>query len=726
MLSSFQTHFNWLVALLVLVLGAGMIFVLRQSLKWFKFLRISVFILLLFLAVEPSFETVPKNSNKLKLAILMDVSKSMGIEDPQNRITKAKSLLKNAVGELEENFDLNFFQFSQTCIRSSLKEIEKLEAKGRETQLLKALEQISREQRGENFPILVISDGSENFENLEPDREGSLAPIFTIGMGNEKGFTDLALRDLRAPDFAFKGKAVECVVEIKNVGFLKKKAPVILKEKKGSQFEEIFTKELFLDSENPQEKFEFKFTPAEIGFHEYQIEIPLQKGEIVKSNNLINFSLNVKREKLRILYLCGQPSPEYAFLRQLFKSDPSIDLVSFVILRNPENVVPVAEDQLSLIPFPAHEIFNRNLSEFDLLIFENFAYERFGISSQDLENVRRFVEEGGGGFLMIGGVNSFGLSNYSQTAIEKILPVVLDKSREKIEDGSFSLNVLQSQHPLMNLGEAALETKTLWKNMPILKGYHKFGEVKEGAQTLAAISFDGSPAIVAWEKGKGRVIAMALLSTWQWALKLSEQGSLQSGYTQFWRRLARWITSSTDLKPIQIILSESEASVARAIVIKILLNTETLKLSREFNLNVNVFENEKILEALPLTSLGNFEYRTEWLPKKGGLFSIRVSLQSEGNEIKEFKAFKVLETDLELENPFPNHALLKELSKVSGGEFFTPENFSPQILKNKIKRIESSKVQPIQKNLWTSPWLLVSIVLLLLIEWSMRRHQGGI
>lgn len=720
----FQVNLNWYVFFLALVLGASIFIILRQPKTWLKFLRITVFLLLLFLVVEPSIQTIPRKSNKPALVILMDVSKSMGIEDSQNRLSRAKSLLKNVISELEENFDLTFFKFSQSSSRSSLKEIDRLQAHGRETKLFQALEQISREKKEENSPILLISDGSHNFEGSRISQEARLAPIFAIGMGSEKGFKDIALRDFRAPDFAFKGNRVDCVVEIKNHGFFKKKVPIVLKEKKGDHFEEIFTKDIFLELEQPQEKFEFKLAPSDIGFHEYRIEVPIQNGEIVKSNNFLNFSLNVRREKLRALYLCGQPSSEYAFLRQLFKSDPMIDLVSFVILRNPENIVPVPEDQLSLIPFPAHEIFKR-LNEFDLLIFENFAHDRFGISLEDLENVRRFVEEQGGGFLMIGGANSFGLSNYSQTAIEKILPVALDRSKEKIEDLSFTLNLFQTQHPLMSLGESALETEKLWKNMPALNGYHKFAGIKEGAEVLASISNDGSPAIVAWEKGKGKVIAMALISTWQWALKLSEKGSLDSSYVEFWRRLARWITSSNDLAPIQIVLSETEGRVAEALNIKIILDNSYLKLSKNMNLNLNIFQDGKIYEPLPLTSLGNFEYRAEWFPKKGGTFFITVMLQSGGKEFKESKELKVMDIDLELENPYPNHALLKELAELSGGEFFTPENFSPSTLKAKIKRIESSKVSPIQKNLWTNPWLLAAIFLLLAVEWGIRRHQGG-
>ena len=53
---------------------------------------------------------------------------------------------------------------------------------------------------------------------------------------------------------------------------------------------------------------------------------------------------------------------------------------------------------------------------------ENFSYNRF-FSVQLLENVRNFVVEKGGAFVMLGGVNSYGKGGYKGTAIEDILPV---------------------------------------------------------------------------------------------------------------------------------------------------------------------------------------------------------------------------------------------------------------------------------------------------------------
>src|SRR5207247_939706 len=107
------------------------------------------------------------------------------------------------------------------------------------------------------------------------------------------------------------------------------------------------------------------------------------------------FTIDVIRQKYRIMFLSGRPSPEYAYLREFLKSDPNREVVSFVILRNPENIINIPESELSLIPFPQQEIFVNDVSQFDLFIMENFSPARFHLPAVYLESLRDYVAKGG-------------------------------------------------------------------------------------------------------------------------------------------------------------------------------------------------------------------------------------------------------------------------------------------------------------------------------------------
>ncbi|MFZ0606194.1 MAG: hypothetical protein WAM75_00780, partial [Xanthobacteraceae bacterium] len=59
-------------------------------------------------------------------------------------------------------------------------------------------------------------------------------------------------------------------------------------------------------------------------------------GELTQVNNRAVVSIDGVRDKLRVLLVSGEPNPGERTWRNLLKSDPSVDLVHFTILRPPE------------------------------------------------------------------------------------------------------------------------------------------------------------------------------------------------------------------------------------------------------------------------------------------------------------------------------------------------------------------------------------------------------
>ncbi|MBI3013057.1 MAG: hypothetical protein HYY63_05465, partial [Elusimicrobia bacterium] len=601
-MGSLSLRFDILTLLFILVLSTGFILFYRGFSRWSLLLRVSSASLLLWHLLQPSVSSFSKPQEKPTLAVLVDTSRSMGIQDPEERLSVVKKLLQSSVPSLEKVFRIRYYSFSANSALTDLKTLLQTRPEGKDSNILGALEEVRHDHRPLAVPILLFSDGSQHATILENETPLNFpAPLYTVGIGNEKGLNDIAITQFRGSDFAFKGQESAFSIEIRNRGFQNKKVPVILSEKKGESYREIAEQETVFSSNSGETEVQFRFVPQGIGRITYKIEVPPQPAEMSNQNNALQFQLDVGRRKLRVLYLCGQPSPEYAFLRQILKTDPSIELVSFVILRNPDSIVPVPEDQLSLIPFPTQEIFTQTLPQFDLLIFENFSYSRLGISREHLDNIRRFVEETGGGFLMVGGENSFGMGGYQGTPIETILPITLDPARETIEENPISLKPVEIEHPILNLGETNAETENIWKKMPPVNGIHKIAGIKTSASLIATARENGTPALVCWQRGKGRVAAMPLFSTWQWALKLAHTQGFQSHYIQFWRGTIRWLTTSEITKKIRIVLGKQEFFVGEKAPIKILLTQEKMKSLKQFDLELKIFQNGQLIQPIPLT-----------------------------------------------------------------------------------------------------------------------------
>ncbi len=143
--------------------------------------------------------------------------------------------------------------------------------------------------------------------------------------------------------------------------------------------------------------------------------------ELTAGNNKLAVLVNGVRERLRVLLVSGQPHNGERTWRNLLKSDPSVDLVHFTILRPPDKQDGTPTRELSLIAFPIRELFEIKLYDFDLIIFDS--YKRHGVLPDlYLRNITEYVMRGGA-LLEANGLHfARGRSSLYYTALGSILP----------------------------------------------------------------------------------------------------------------------------------------------------------------------------------------------------------------------------------------------------------------------------------------------------------------
>ncbi len=125
-----------------------------------------------------------------------------------------------------------------------------------------------------------------------------------------------------------------------------------------------------------------------------ELAIETADGELTDTNNRAIAIIDGIRENLRVLLVSGEPHAGERTWRNLLKSDASVDLVHFTILRPPEKQDGTPIKELSLIAFPTRELFVEKLNEFDLIIFDR--YQRRGVLPLVyLANIAEYVNNGG-------------------------------------------------------------------------------------------------------------------------------------------------------------------------------------------------------------------------------------------------------------------------------------------------------------------------------------------
>jgi len=700
----------------------------RKSL--FLILRLLIYILLIFLLFEPVRTIEEEPSQEPNIALLIDTSSSMNIKDPVTRFSLVKEFLKGPfIEELKKKYKFLFFTFASNFKRASIEEIIQLTPEGEGTDISKALQGVEEELLGERLSgILIVTDGAHNTgEDPRLVTERISVPVYSIGVGNPQKFRDIQISDVRVSDFVFKNTPADVGVKIRNYGFEGKEITVLLK--KGTEI--VQTKKIRMAEDGEEVSLSLSFVPRSIGSFNYTISIPFYSGELSFSNNVKDFTVEVIRDKIRILYICGQPSWEYKFLRTALKSHPSIELVSFVILRNPENVSIVPESQLSLIPFPVTEIFSKEIFNFDLLVFENFSYGRFGIIREYLENIRKFVTDMGGGFLMIGGDNSFARGGYKGTPLEEILPIEMDEAKEEILEGEFRMLLTEPAHPILRLSDDPKENSQIWTELPELDGCNRLLRPKPnavvlGIHPLVKNRYGNLVVLAVWDKGKGRVMAMASNSTWRWSLQVRGRGGTSSHYERFWHQVVHWLVKSPQFKLVRLNTDKKIYSRGEEIPLFVRVVNRYYKPNEKARVHMEIVSPSGRKVDLGTASLKERpgEYETSYLAEDEGNY-IFTATAWEGAMVigTDTVSCKVVTPTLELENAQLNERLLKELSNMSGGRYFHIQGIN-------IKDIifpEAREVTPVVKKVelvWNNPYMFLLFSVLLSMEWYMRRRSG--
>ena len=148
--------------------------------------------------------------------------------------------------------------------------------------------------------------------------------------------------------------------------------------------------------------------------------MPPLEGELTPINNRAVISIDGVRDKLRVLLVSGEPHAGERTWRNLLKSDASVDLVHFTILRPPEKQDGTPINELSLIAFPTRELFQQKINEFQLIIFDRYARQGV-LPIPYFDNMARYVRAGGA-VLVSAGPDYASATSIWRTPLDSVLP----------------------------------------------------------------------------------------------------------------------------------------------------------------------------------------------------------------------------------------------------------------------------------------------------------------
>jgi uncharacterized membrane protein len=289
-----------------------------------------------------------------------------------------------------------------------------------------------------------------------------------------------------------------------------------------------------------------------------EVAIGAPDGDTIPENDRRLLTFNVARERVRVLHVAGRPTNDVRALRQWLKSDASVDVVAFFILRTQSDDPNARQEDLSLIPFPVDELFTEHLPSFDAVVLQDFDAQPYGLEKH-LPQLARYVRAGGG-LIMVGGQNSFVAGGYAGTPLADVLPVALDGSA-----GATAADVATVVPMWTDDARAAPLLgplrDTVGEELPPMPGANVLGDVRPGGVVLWAhptrTTKSGArmPILAIGDQGDGRSIALGIDGGWQ--LEFSQLAARTSGrgYGALWDGLLGWLMRDPRFEPGQLDLT---------------------------------------------------------------------------------------------------------------------------------------------------------------------------
>ncbi len=479
-------------------------------------LRLASFALLLLAIANPHLKQEDREPLNDVVAVVVDDSQSQAIAGRTARTETVRKELEEKLKAVP-NLDTRFVRSTSTAADSDRDGTMLF------TDLGQALADVPPDRLA---GVIMITEGEVHDVPSGASALGFDAPVHALITG-KKGEFDRRLQVLSAPRFGLVSAVQPVEVKVTETT-----------GNDGKQVRLTVTQQGEKPSSQVVRVGETVTIPVEIkhaGPNIVEIEAEPAEGELTTVNNRAVLTVEGVRENLRVLLVSGEPHAGERTWRNMLKSDASVDLVHFTILRPPEKQDGTPINQLSLIAFPTRELFQEKLDQFDLIIFDR--YQRRGVLPLlYLENVVRYVQNGGAVLVSAGDDYASPLSLY-RTPLGQILPAV---PRGRVIEQPFKpkLSELGEKHPVTaDLPGSAGEEPSWGRWFRVVDATPREAEVlMSGA--------DDRPLLVIGKRGEGRVALLLSDHAWLWARGYEGGGP----YTDLLRRTAHWLMKEPDLE----------------------------------------------------------------------------------------------------------------------------------------------------------------------------------
>lgn len=696
-------------------------------------LRAGVMAALSFALARPTLVVPTVVPQQNFLAVLVDDSRSMQIPDEGGRTrgaVAAELLASDAalLARLDQQFKVRLYRFSSGTERVA--STAELAFGGERTRLGAALDRVRQDLSGAPLAgVALFTDGADNAESALSEAvlqlRAARVPVYAVGLGRERLGKDIEVSRLDVPRSALAGSTLIADVLLVQSGYDNSSVPVYVEESG-----RIVAADTVRMPRDGALAVHLPFTLTGTGPRRIRVRIPPQSGEQVTENNTRDALVYVDDRRHKVLYFEGEPRFEAKFIRRAVQDDRALHLV--VLQRTAENKflrldVDSPDELVAGFPKTREELFR-----YRGLILGSIEASQF--THDQLQMIRDFVGERGGGLLLLGGRLAFAEGGYAGTPVADVVPFELGPKPPDDGDSTGYLVEVKVEttpagrgHPAMQLAGTARSSAERWKTLPALTMVNRIGAAKAGATLLLTGRPHGGGSalpVLAFERyGRGKALALTAQDSWLWQMHADIPVEDQTHET-LWRQLLRWLVSGVP-EPVTVTLSADRVEPGDSVTVTAAVTDSAYAGVNGASVIARVTTPNGREYQVPLewTVLRDGEYRGWFLADGVGTYRVTVEAQRAGRALGAGDGYvEAGSLGAEFFSASMRRQVLERLAQETGGRFYTPADVAA--LPEDVRYTESGATVFEQHDLWDMPATFLLLLALLGVEWGWRRARG--
>ena len=473
--------------------------------------RVTALALILLALANPSFTREDREPLSSVAAVVIDKSPSQNFGDRTRETEKAREALVDSLKKIKG---------------LEVRVVEAGQADGETdgTKLFGALSSALSDVPIDRVAgAFLITDGRVHDIPANAAALGFQAPVHALITGR-KDERDRRIAISAAPRFGIVGQVQTITYRLDDQGVSGERAKVVVRRDG-----EVINERTVLSGQTVNVDIDIKHAGPNI----VEIEASPLDNELTLVNNRAVVAIDGVRDKLRVLLVSGEPHSGERTWRNLLKSDASVDLVHFTILRPPEKQDGTPINELSLIAFPTRELFQQKINEFQLIIFDRYARQGV-LPIAYFDNIARYVRSGGA-VLVSAGPDYASTTSIWRTPLDSVLPAEPVGVTEKPYYAH--LSDIGKRHPVTRGLEGSGTEPPHWSR------FFRTVETRNAASPPVMTGADGKPLLLLSRFGEGRVALLLSDHIWLWARGYEGGGP----HLDLLRRMSHWLMKQPDL-----------------------------------------------------------------------------------------------------------------------------------------------------------------------------------